>query len=184
MLSCGQPELPDRVTIVVEESKRREKHIDDLEHELAGVVGVQLAEEMAQWRASGGGGEWVKFVSRTDDLPSAQPFLQTIALTFAAHLSGQSDSTGRYTLLLASSPLLNILIFNCRYGFRGQDKHVKAIGEELKRQIETLKGGGKGVRWNGKFVGVWLAEREGKMASSLLSQPLDDSASACSASTT
>ncbi len=172
VLSCGPPELPDRVAIVVEESKRREKRIDDLEHELASVVGVQLAEEMAQWCASGGEGEWVKFVSRTDDSPSAQPFLQAIALTFAAHLSGQSDSTGRYTLLLASSPSSQtsssttvVMVFG------DEDKRVKAIGEELKRQFKTLKGGGKGVRWSGKFVGVWLADREGRMASSLTSTP-------------
>jgi len=40
----------------------------------------------------------------------------------------------------------------------------------LKRQFKTLKGGGKDTRWSGKFVGVWLADREGKTASGLLPQ--------------
>jgi misacylated tRNA(Ala) deacylase len=39
------------------ESKRREKHVDDLECEQAGSLGHQLAEEMAQsWSAAGGQG--------------------------------------------------------------------------------------------------------------------------------
>ena len=48
ILSCGAPETPERVALAVEESKRREKHVDDLERE--------LADEMAQWRAAGGEG--------------------------------------------------------------------------------------------------------------------------------
>ncbi|KAH8976713.1 ThrRS/AlaRS common domain-containing protein [Lactarius hatsudake] len=173
VVSCGPPELPDRVAVVVEESKRREKRVDDLERELAGVLGVRLAEEMAQWRAAGGEGEWVKFVSRVDDSPSAQPFLQAVTLAFAAHLSGQGDTANRYTLLLVSSPSSQtsssttvVMVFG------DEDKRVKAVGEELKRQFKTLKGGGKGTRWSGKFVGVWLGTREGKTALSLLSQPL------------
>ena len=173
VLSCGPPELPDRIAIVVEESKRREKRVDDLERELAGVLGVQLAEEMIQWRrGANNDGEWVKFVSRTDDSPSAQPFLQAATLAFVAHLSAQGDTANRFTLLIVSSPSSQtssstsvVMVFG------DEDKRVKAVGEELKRKFETLKGGGKGTRWSGKFVGVWLANREGKMASSLLSKP-------------
>ena len=169
VLSCGPPELPERVAVVVEESKRREKRVDDLERELAGVLGVQLAEEMIQWRrAAGSGDAWVKFISRTDDSLSVQPFLQAVTLTFAAHLSVQD----RYTLLLVSSPSSQtsssttvVMVFG------DEDKRVKAVGEDLKRQFKTLKGGGKDSRWSGKFVGVWLPNREGKMVSSLLSKP-------------
>ena len=175
VLSCGPLELPERVAVVVEESKRREKRVDDLERELAGVLGVQLAEEMVQWRrVASSEGEWVKFVSRTDDSPSAQPFLQAVTVSFAAHLSARGDSTAnRYTLLLVSSPSSQssssttvVMVFG------DEDKRVKAVGEELKKHFKTVKGGGKGARWSGKFVGVWLANREGKTVSSLLSQPL------------
>ncbi|KAI9447955.1 ThrRS/AlaRS common domain-containing protein [Lactarius indigo] len=156
VVSCGPPELPDRVAVVVEESKRREKRVDDLERELARVLGVRLAEEMAQWRAAGGEGEWAKFVSRVDDSPSAQPFLQAVTLAFAAHLSGQGYTANRYTLLLVSSPSSQT------------SSSTTSVGEELKRQFKTLKGGGKGTRWSGKFVGVWLESREGKTALSHL----------------
>ena len=54
--------------------------------------------------------------------------------------------------------------------FGAEEKRVRAAGEGLKTQFKTLKGGGKGSRWSGKYVGVWLADREGKTASALLSQ--------------
>ena len=171
ILSCGSPETPDRVALVVEESKRREKRGEDLERELAGVLGRQLADEMAQWRAAGGSGEWVRYVGRTDDSPTARMFLQAVTLAFEAHLPGQDDTAHRFTLLLASSPAsqtsssTTVVIL-----FGSEEKRVKAVGEELKRQFKTLKGGGKDTRWSGKFVGVWLADREGKTASALLPQ--------------
>jgi hypothetical protein len=48
VLSCGE-----LITLIVDESRRREKHVDDLECELAGLLGCQLAEGMAQWCAAG-----------------------------------------------------------------------------------------------------------------------------------
>lgn len=54
--------------------------------------------------------------------------------------------------------------------YGAEESHVKAASDELKKQFKTLKGGGKGPRWSGKFVGVWLADREGKAALTLLSQ--------------
>ena len=77
ILSCGPLETPERVALVVEESKRREKCVEDLERELAGVLSRQLADEMARWRAAGGGegeskGEWDRYVSRTDDSLTAR----------------------------------------------------------------------------------------------------------------
>jgi len=106
ILSCGPPETPERVALVVEESKKREKRVEDLERELASVLGRQLADEMARWRAAGGGeGEWVRYVSRTDDSPTARTFLQAVTLAFEAQLPGQNDTAARrFTLLLVSSP--------------------------------------------------------------------------------
>jgi misacylated tRNA(Ala) deacylase len=54
--------------------------------------------------------------------------------------------------------------------FGADETRVKTVSDELKKQFKTLKGGGKGTRWSGKFVGVWLADRESKTASALLSQ--------------
>ncbi|KAI0268181.1 hypothetical protein BC834DRAFT_968391 [Gloeopeniophorella convolvens] len=173
VLSCGLPEAPERVAVVVEESKRREKRVDDLEREVAGSLGRQLAEEMLQWRAAGGEGEWVKCVGRTDDSPTVQGFLQAITLAFASHISNQPDAARRYTLLLVSSPSSQtsssttiVMLFG------SDDKRVKAVGDELRKQFSTLRGGGKGNRWSGKSVGVWVADREGKAASTILSSTL------------
>jgi misacylated tRNA(Ala) deacylase len=179
LLSCGPPETPERVALVVDESKRREKRVEDLERELAGVLGRQLTEEMAQWcsarGADGGGGdqgEWVKCVSRSDDSQSARAFLHAVTLAFEAHLPcKQPNVTPRFTLLLVSSPPSQtsssttvVMVFGA------EEKRVKAVGDELKNKFKTLKGGGKETRWSGKFAGVWLADREGKTASALLSQ--------------
>ncbi|KAN0126766.1 ThrRS/AlaRS common domain containing protein [Russula decolorans] len=170
-LSCGAPETPERVTLVVEESKRREKRVDDLERELAGSLGRQLAEEMAQWRAAGGEGEWARCLSRTDDSQTARALLQAVTLAFAAYVPKQADTTCQFTLLLVSSPSSQtpsstsvIMLFGA------EENRVKTVSDELKKQFKTLKGGGKGCRWSGKFVGVWLADRESKTASALLSQ--------------
>ena len=53
--------------------------------------------------------------------------------------------------------------------FGSEENRVKAPGEELKNRFKSLKGGGKGSR-SGKFVGVWLADREGKTALAPLSR--------------
>jgi misacylated tRNA(Ala) deacylase len=170
-LSCGAPETPERVTLVVEESKRREKRVDDLERELAGSLGRQLAEEMAQWRAAGGEGEWTRCLSRTDDSQTARAFLQAVTLAFTAYVPEQAETTCQFMLLLVSSPSSQtpsstsvVMLFG------SEENRVKTVSDELKKQFKTLKGGGKGSRWSGKFVGVWLADREGKTASTLLSQ--------------
>ncbi|KAI9513315.1 ThrRS/AlaRS common domain-containing protein [Russula earlei] len=178
VLSCGAPETPDRVALVVDESKRREKRVEDLERELAGVLGRQLAEEMARWRAADGAGPgprddgWVRCLSRTDDSQTARAFLHAVTLAFEAHLlPEQTGEARRFTLLLASSPPSQTSSSTTVVMLLGsEEKRVKAASEELKRQFATLKGGGKATRWSGKFVGVWLAEREGKTAQSLLSR--------------
>jgi misacylated tRNA(Ala) deacylase len=168
VLSCGAPETPERVALLVDESKRREKRVEDLERELAGSLGRQLAEEMAQWRAAGGEGEWVRCLSRTDDSQTARTFLQAVTLAFAAHVPEQAC---QFTLLLVSSPSSQtsssttvVMLFGA------EEDRVKAASDELKKQFKALKGGGKGSRWSGKFVGVWLADREGKTALAFLSQ--------------
>ena len=170
-LSCGASETPERVTLVVEESKRREKRVDDLEHELAGSLGRQLAEEMAQWRAAGGEGGWARCLSRTDDSQTARAFLQAVTHAFAAFVPEQVDTACQFTLLLVSSPSsLTPSSTSVVMLFGADENRVKSVSDELKKQFKTLKGGGKGSRWSGKFVGVWLADREGKTASALLSQ--------------
>jgi misacylated tRNA(Ala) deacylase len=126
---------------------------------------------MTQWRAAGGEGEWARCLSRTDDSQTARAFLQAVTLAFAAYVPKQADTTCRFMLLLVSSPSSQtpsstsvVMLFGA------EENRVKTVSDELKKQFKTLKGGGKGSRWSGKFVGVWLADRESKTASALLSQ--------------
>ncbi|TFY72997.1 hypothetical protein EVG20_g42 [Dentipellis fragilis] len=169
LLSCGSSEAPDRIALVLDESKKREKRVDEVERELADHIGRQLVEEMIQWRSEGGEGEWTKYIGRTDDSPTALTLLQAITFAFIAHLP--SDSTHQYTLLLTSSPSSQTTTSTTVCMLLGSDdKRVKETGDVLKKQFSSLKGGGRGARWSGKSVGVWLADREGKAASSVLTQ--------------
>lgn len=174
LLSCGVADTPDRVALAMEESKKREKRMDDVEKELADAIGRQLVDEMLEWEKTEdnatSGKEWTKLIGRTDDSPtSALSFLQAFTFAFLVHLP--SGEQHKYTILLTSSPSSQttssttvVMVFG------SEDKRVKEVGEELKKQFKTLKGGGKGVRWSGKSTGVWLAEREGKAAASALIQ--------------
>ena len=174
LLSCGAVETPDRVALVLDESKKREKRVEDVERELGDALGRRLADEMLEWqRNSHGDVEWTKYVGRTDDASSALSFLQSIASAFVAHLPPATGSAShRYALLLTSSPSSQTSASTTVVMLIGsEDKRVKEIGDELKKQFKTLKGGGRGARWSGKSVGVWLEEREGKIAALALAQP-------------
>ena len=76
-----------------------------------------------------------------------------------------------YTLLLTSTtsaqtPTTTTVVLL----FGSNDARVKQVGEALKAQFKTLKGGGKGASWSGKNTGVWLHDREGKAAEAALTQ--------------
>ncbi|TFY79060.1 hypothetical protein EWM64_g4953 [Hericium alpestre] len=151
---------------------RREKRVDEVERELAEHIGARLVEKMVQWRKDGGAGEWTKYVARTDDSPTALTLLQAITFAFTAHASKLSGDAPSYALLLTSSPSSQNFASTTVVMLLGSDdKRVKEVGDELKKQFKTLKGGGRGPRWSGKSVGVWLADREGKVASLALTQP-------------
>ncbi|KAI0036735.1 ThrRS/AlaRS common domain-containing protein [Vararia minispora EC-137] len=167
-MSCSVNETPDRVTLAVDENKRREKRIEDIERELAQTIGASLIEEMLRWRTEGGEGEWTRYIGRVDDEAGAHGFLQAITFAFKDLLPKDAPP---YTLLLTSSPssptqtsTTVVMIFG------SDDIRVKKVGEALKAQFKTLKGGGKGARWSGKATGVWLNERDGKMAALTLVQ--------------
>lgn len=169
-MSCGMTEAPERVAQVVDESKRREKRIDDVERELARLLARELVNEMLKWKADGGEGEWTRHVARTDDTAGALPFLQ--AITFAIQeLLPKDDTAPAYTLLLTSTPSSQTATTTTVVMlFGSNDVRVKQVGETLKTQFKSLKGGGKGARWSGKNTGVWLHDREGKAAETALTQ--------------
>ena len=164
-MSCGAPQVPERVQQVVDERRRATKRVEDLEAELAASVAAELAmEAKAKMSASDGdAGPAVLRRHRTDDAANALGFLSAIATAFASQLG-----EGKSLLVLSSSPSAQtttsttvVLVFG------SDDKLVKEVGEGLKAKL-NVKGGGKGPRWSGKFTGVWKDAREGAVVESLL----------------
>ncbi|KIJ70003.1 hypothetical protein HYDPIDRAFT_78700 [Hydnomerulius pinastri MD-312] len=152
-LSCGAPQVPPRIEQVVDERKRAEKRVDDLESELAKHVAGSIAEEMRQ---SSGGTPFTKHIHRVDDSANPLGFLSSIASAFAGLTTAESS----YLLVFSSTPSAQLATnTNVVLIFGLDEKHVKAVGEQLKGKL-NVKGGGKGTRWSGKFTGVWKEGRD------------------------
>lgn len=161
-MSCGVPQVPARVLQVIEERRRFDKRAEELEQELARVIGSGLLTEMLedglQKREEV---PYVKHYHRTDDPARALGFLQSIvSFGILAPLSS-AENTRPYTFVLTSTPvekrstsITTVLVLG------SNDALAKTAGEALKAKL-GVKGGGKGPRWSGKFVGVWRDDKEG-----------------------
>ncbi|KAH9849970.1 hypothetical protein C2E23DRAFT_836910 [Lenzites betulinus] len=163
IMSCGAPQVPERVQQVVDERKRAAKRVDDLEAELAGAIARELLV------ASTGTGERVLRRHRTDDAPNALGFLSAISSAYVSRAAAEGEGDAApYLVVLSSSPSAQtatsttvVLVFG------SDDKRVKEVGDELKAKL-NIKGGGKGPRWSGKFTGVWKDGREGTTVATIL----------------
>ncbi|KAI0368082.1 alanyl-tRNA synthetase domain-containing protein [Pilatotrama ljubarskyi] len=162
IMSCGAPQVPERVQQVVEERKKATKRVEDLEAELAAAIASELATTPPRE-----GGQIVLHKHRTDDSPTALTFLSAISTAFASKAAGRAAPTP-YLVVLSSSPSAQssssttvVLVFG------SDDKKVKEVGDELRTKL-NVKGGGKGSRWSGKFTGVWKDGREGAAVDDIL----------------
>lgn len=159
-LSCGAPQVPDRIGQVVDERKRAEKRVDDLEFELAKFVARDVLREMMSSEAA----LFVKHVHRTDDSVNPLGFLSAITTAFANIVPAERP----FVLVFSSSPSsqtstsASVLLV-----FGSDEKCVKPAGDLLKGKL-NVKGGGKGTRWSGKFTGVWREGREDVVVSEVL----------------
>ncbi|KAH0587512.1 Alanyl-tRNA editing protein Aarsd1 [Termitomyces sp. J132] len=148
VLSCGVPQVPERVNQVVDERRKAEKRLSDIEAELVQHLAKEIIGEMAQ---RGDGGLFKKIIHRTDDSGNTLGFLSAFSLAF----STLADSAQPYLILLGSSPssqtTTSTTIFLL---FSSDDKKIKEVGDGLKSKL-GVKGGGKGLKWSGKYVGVW-----------------------------
>ncbi|EJF62794.1 hypothetical protein DICSQDRAFT_103029 [Dichomitus squalens LYAD-421 SS1] len=172
IMSCGAPQVPERVQQIVDERRKATKRVEDLEAELAASVAERLLSSVAR-KAEGEneGGSLVLHEHRTDDSVNALAFLSAITQAFANKI-GEREKSGekapRFLLVLSSSPSAQtsasttvVLIFG------SDDKKAKEVGDELKGKL-NVKGGGKGTRWSGKFTGVWKDGREGAVVASII----------------
>ncbi|KAK1224395.1 hypothetical protein PQX77_012691 [Marasmius sp. AFHP31] len=165
-LSCGAPLVPERVSQIAEERKRAEKRVSDLESELAKAISDKMVSEAKQIPASSEQGLFKKYVQRTDDGGNSLGFLSAIAFAFSS--STAESASGRYLIVLSSSPSSQTATSTTLVMVSGSDDAlVKAAGEALKERL-GVKGGGKGPRWSGKYTGVWRENKEGNAVESLL----------------
>ncbi|KAG1753985.1 ThrRS/AlaRS common domain-containing protein [Suillus paluster] len=159
-LSCGAPQVPDRIGQVVDDRKRAEKRVDDLEFELAKHVAGDVLQEMKSSEAA----LFVKHVHRTDDSINPLGLLSAMTTAFA----NTAPAERPFVLIFSSSPSsqtgtsASVLLV-----FGSDEKYVKAAGDLLKGKL-NVKGGGKGTRWSGKFTGVWRESREDAAVSEVL----------------
>ncbi|GLB33757.1 putative tRNA synthetases class II (A) [Lyophyllum shimeji] len=162
ILSCGAPQVPDRVNQVVDERKRAEKRRDDVEAELARHLADELVKEMAQVPE---GGLHKRHLHRTDDSANVLGFLSAISFAFT---NAAASTANPHLVVLTSSPSSQsassttvVLLFG------SDDKKVKEAGEGLKSRL-GVKGGGKGTKWSGKYTGVWREAKESATLQGLL----------------
>lgn len=134
---------------------------DDVERELAGL----LAREMVKPVASNA---IVLQKHRVDDSPNPLGFLTSISTAFANEVSAISPPPSYLVVLSSSASSQNPSTSTVVMVLGSDEKKVKEVGDVLKNKL-SVKGGGKGTRWSGKFTGVWLENREGAIVQEALS---------------
>ncbi|KAJ6599112.1 ThrRS/AlaRS common domain-containing protein [Mycena vulgaris] len=163
ILSCGAPNVPERVSQVVDDRKNATRRIEDIELELAKYIAADLASEMR-----GADGVFKKHVHRTDDSGTVLTFLTAISSAFSEVVT-KSGIEVPYLVVLSSSPATQMATnTNVVFILGSDDKRVKAVGDALKTRL-GVKGGGKGLKWSGKFVGVWKNGKEDVAVDEVLS---------------
>ncbi|KAJ7744488.1 ThrRS/AlaRS common domain-containing protein, partial [Mycena maculata] len=162
ILSCGTPQVSERVTQVVDDRKSATRRTEDLELELAKYIAADLSRDI-----QGVDDVFKKHVHRTDDSGNALPFLTTISTAFS-EMVAKSGSDIPYLIVLSSSPSAQSgTNINVLFVLGSDDKHVKAVGGALKTKL-GVKGGGKGLKWSGKFIGIWKTGKEDVLIDDIL----------------
>ena len=81
-------------------------------------------------------------------------------MTDMASTTSVPKNSKPYLVVLSSSPSTQTTSSVSTVLLLGSDDaKVKLAGEGLKAKL-GIKGGGKGPRWSGKFIGVWKENRE------------------------
>lgn len=152
ILSCGAPLVPERVAQVIEERKKADKRVTDLELELAKHISTELVS-----KAAAGNEIFKKHIHRIDDGGNPLAFLSAISFAFCDQIANAQTP---YLLILTSTSSAQTTTSTTVVMVIGSDdKLVKAAGEALKSQM-AVKGGGKGLKWSGKLIGVWKERKE------------------------
>ncbi|KAJ3994210.1 ThrRS/AlaRS common domain-containing protein [Lentinula boryana] len=164
VLSCGAPSVPERVSQVVDERKKAEKRVTDLELDLAKHISSGLFHEALAGSVNDGY-IFRKHLRRTDDSSNALSLLSAISVAFSEQITKTQTP---YLLVLTSTPSAQTTNSTTVVMVIGSDdKEVRSLGDSLKSQL-GVKGGGKGLKWSGKYIGVWKEKKEGGLVDDLL----------------
>ncbi|KAI0650248.1 hypothetical protein C8Q79DRAFT_901052 [Trametes meyenii] len=164
IMSCGAPQVPERVQQVVDERKKATKRVEDLEAELAASIAGEITATTPRE-----GGEIALHRHRTDDSPNALGFLSAISSAFVNKIAdSEKGAATPFLLILSSSPTAQTASSTSVVLVLGSDdKKVKEVGDELRAKL-NVKGGGRGPRWSGKWSGVWKDSREGAVLTDIV----------------
>lgn len=156
ILSCGAPQVPDRISQVVNERKTAEKRVTDLESRLVSITAEELLHSVTR-----GNEERISVHVHRNDDPLA--FLAAVASEFTRLWTASEHASKRHLIVFTSSPTAQTATsVTLVLAFGSEDASVKEVGETLKLKL-GVKGGGKGPRWSGKWVGVWKHSGEGEL---------------------
>lgn len=164
ILSCGPPQAAERVQQVIDERKKANKRIDSLEGELSGTIALRLFDKA---RAKP---RLFQYQHRPDDSTDPLGFLSLVATKFLHFYEKPAFKTkaSYYAIGLTSSPSVQTATTVTTIFIFGSDEaQVKIYGEAVKAQL-GVKGGGKGNKWSGKFIGVWSIDKEGAALEKIL----------------
>ncbi|KAK7696047.1 hypothetical protein QCA50_000688 [Cerrena zonata] len=157
ILSCGPAQVAERIEQVIEERKKATKRIEAMEPELAGFVAKELL------KVARDGKPLVAVRHQIEDSSNPLGFLSAISTAFIKVYEDSSNKcrVPSYNIAITSSPTTQtststttILLFS------SDEKELKVYADAVKKTL-GLKGGGKGTKWSGKFMGVWTEHREG-----------------------
>jgi len=148
--------VPERVDQVIDERKRAEKRVSDVEDELADHISKSVIDEMA---SKADGFLFTKHIHRIDDSRNALGFLSSIAFALTNFFSAKG-AVKPFLIIFSSSPSTQTINSTTTILVLGSnDVQVKELGDKLKTTI-SVKGGGKGLRWSGKYLGIWKESKE------------------------
>ena len=168
LLSCGAPLVTERVSQLVEERKKAEKRVSDVELELADHIAKGLLASLAAPNTEGD--IFHQNFHRLDDSSNSLGFLGSVASAFVSQLP--PDNKTPYLIVFSSSPsnqtsssVTTVLVLG------SNEADVKILGDSLKSNL-GVKGGGKGPRWSGKYVGIWKESKESSAVDAALKQSI------------
>ena len=112
-----------------------------------------------KWDSSGCGRSNPKRAQRRRDCSSPEDAHRELRPVLSRWMSSDKGNKSRSTA--SSTSTTSVLVLT------SDDARTKAAGDALKAKL-GVKGGGRGVRWSGKWTGVWKEAKENTLVEEIL----------------